>query len=229
MAYIFELAAILKVRCLMIKWIKRIAVTLIILIVVFLLVASWFLKEAFGPKHKTVTIQLNRDSFLKCREAYNADMAAVFYDVDFTLINKGNDTTDLGSATFLVHNWKKNIRLYNVADWFILPVKDMSHSKLLIKNKRLDITADTVLSPLELRYDSVWSKIYDDIPAWVYSGSSKVDTIIGRKLLVTYEYRIGLYEPFKFFSQTIEYEIDTLNGRLKTRRAFERSERKNGS
>src|SRR4051812_14010023 len=101
----------------MIKWIKRVAITLLILIVVFLLAGIRIFKEAFGPKQKTVTIQVARDSFLKCRETYNADMAAVFYDVDFKLINKGNDTTDLGSATFLVDNWKKNIRLYNIADW----------------------------------------------------------------------------------------------------------------
>ena len=80
-----------------------------------------------------------------------------------------------------------------------------------------------------MRYDNLWEKKYDEIPAWVYSGSSKLDTIINDRFFITYEYRIGLYPPFKFYKQTIEYYLDTATGKLKTINIFERKEMNNGS
>ena len=84
----------------MIKWIPRILLGIIILVVLFLIGANWILREAFGPKTKTVEIKLDSDGTLICNETYNADMAAVFYDVDFKLETTDNEYFELGSGSF---------------------------------------------------------------------------------------------------------------------------------
>ena len=79
---------------------------------------------------------------------------------------------------------------------------------------------------MDLRYDSLWKSKYKDIPSWTYGGSSKIDILNKDKLAVTYDYRIGDYEPFKFYSQTLEYNIDFKTGNIKTVKVAERKERK---
>lgn len=189
----------------------------------------WIIKEAFGPKYKTVTIKLDEENSLVCKQTYSADMAAVFYDVDFMLKNKNEETINLGTASFPTENWKETIRFYYIHNWNILFANGHSYSKLLMANQLLNKQKDTVFSPLELRYDSLWKLTYDDIPSWPYSGSSNIDTIIGDKLQVSYQYRIGDYPPFKFYSQTVEYTLDTITGNITTNKVLERTKKKNGS
>ena len=82
-----------------------------------------------------------------------------------------------------------------------------------------------MMSPQNLRYDVIWKAQTNDIPAWSYYGSSNLDTIYNNKIVVTYEYRIDDHEPFKFYSRSIEYEIDTLSGILLTKKVFDRKEK----
>lgn len=206
----------------MTKCIKIIFITTLVLVGGILICSKWILREAFGPKLRTVEIKIDDKRTLKCNETYNADMAAVFYDVDFTLEDKSNKTVKLGRGSFAHEHWAKDIHLYTVANWFVLPISDYSYAKILLTNKFSNHNRDTVLSPIDLRYDSLWKAIYNEMPDWAYSGTSKVDSVANNKFYVTYEYRIGNNPPFKFYSQTIEYRLDTEKANLITTKVFER-------
>lgn len=211
----------------MTKWIKIIGITVLVLVGGLFICSKWILREAFGPKYRTVEIIIDDHRTLKCNETYNADMAAVFYDVDFTLEDKSDRTLKLGRASFGDEHWAKDIRLHTIADWHVLPVSEYSYAKILLTNKFSNHKKDTILSPLDLRYDSIWKMTYDEIPAWSYGGTSKVDSVTNDNFYVTYEYRIGDYAPFKFYLQTIEYRLDTEKVRLTTTKVFERHEKNN--
>ncbi len=213
----------------MTKWIKIIGITALVLLGGLFICSKWILKEAFGPKYRTVEIKLDDNRTLKCSETYNADMAAVFYDVDFTLEDKTNKTLKLGGGSYADEHWAKDIHLHSIGDWVVLPVTEISYAKILMTNKLSTQNKDTILSPLDLRYDSIWKVTYDEIPAWTYSGISKVDSITNDRFYITYEYRIGDYPPFKFYKQTIEYRLDTATANLTTIKVFERHEKDSGS
>ena len=183
------------------------------------------IKDAFGPNSKNIIINLSDNTALFCTETYNADMHSVTYDVDFNLIINKSDTIHLGVGSYSDTTWKNNLQLKKIGRLYILPVKVYSYTKLLITSIDQSKKADTILSPQNLRYDSKWKSQTNDIPAWVYTGSSQLDSIRLNKLLVTYEYRIGDYEPWKFYTQTVEHEIDTLSGKLLTQKIFERHEK----
>jgi hypothetical protein len=195
---------------------------LILLIAGLLFGANWFLKEAFGPKYKKIEIELNNERTLICDETYNAAFAAVFYDVNFLLVENNKDTLKFGRATFSNENWQKNIKFIEFENWLILQIDQGTYSKILMNNRDLKIHKDKEFSPLELRDDKMWESKYKDIPAWVYTGKSIIDSIVENKLYVEYEYRIGLYEPFEFYNQTVEYEINVENGEFMTKKIFER-------
>ena len=211
----------------MTKWIKIIVISALVLVGGLFICLKWILREAFGPKNRTVEIRIDDNRTLKCNETYNADIAAVFYDVHFTLEDKSYKALKLGSGSFADEHWAKDIHLYTVADWLVLPVSEYSYAKILLTNKFSTQNRDTILSPLDLRYDSLWKATYDDIPAWSYSGTSKVDSVTNDKFYITYEYRIGDYAPTKFYLQTIEYRLDTEKVRLTTTKVFERHEKNN--
>ena len=213
----------------MTNWLKRIGIALLILIILIIIGSILIIKIVFGPQHKNFTIKINEETILKCRQTYTADMTAVFYDVDFSLMTKNKTTVDLGSATFPTEDWKKDIRLYQIDNWEVLSANGFSFSKLLLANQLLKNQQDTIFSPQELRYDSLWKTSNYDIPSWPYSGTSNIDTIIGKTINVSYEYRIGDYPPFKFYTQKLEYSLDTITGHLRTTKVFERLEKKNGS
>ena len=211
----------------MVKWIKRIGIVLVILVVVLFIGVSWIFREAFGPKYRTVRIKLDNERILVGNETYNADLAAVFYDVNFTMETKETGIYKLGWGTFSDEHWDKSIDLYDIANWIVLPIRG-NPLKILLTEKTTKVNIDTIFNPVDLRYDSLWKKKYDEIPDWVYRGSSKLDSIINDRFFITYEYRIGMYPPLKFYKQTIEYYLDTTMGELKTKNIFERQEMNNG-
>ena len=210
------------------KWIIRIGIVLGILVVVLFIGVSWMFREAFAPKYRTVRIKLDEERVLVGNETYNADFAAVFYDVNFSLETKETGTYKLGRGTFSDEHWDKNLELYNIANWIVLPIRN-NPLKILLTEKTTKANIDTILNPVDLRYDNLWKKKYDENPAWVYSGSSKLDTIIKDRFFITYEYRIGINPPFEFYKQTIEYYLDTTTGKLKTMNISERQVINNGS
>ena len=213
----------------MIKWIKRIFLILLISSFGLALIFIILFKLAFGPVKSTKHISVEGNNILMCKETYEADMATEFYDVQFSLKNKNGSTFDIGTATFYNKEWEKNIHLYILGNWYILPVKEENYSKILLANKFKSLKIDTIFSPLNLRYDSLWKVVYKDIPSEFNYGSSITDTLIGNILTITYSYRIGDYSPFKFYNQSVEYLIDTTKGTLITTRIFDRKERLNGS
>lgn len=205
--------------------IKRMVIVLVILIAILFIAFRFLMKEAFGPKYRQVNIILDNGATLIGKETYNADLAAVFYDVDFELKTNNSEVYKLGSGTFIDENWSKRIRIYEIANWMILPVQNGSYLKILLTNKLSRLNIDTILSPQNLRFDKLWKDKYEEIPAWVYTGSSSIDSVVGDKLYVTYEYRIGDYEPYKFYFHPIEHKIDTMTGGINTATIFERKEK----
>lgn len=197
----------------------------LVLLVVLAVAFMWIIKSAFGPSHKTVSIDLGSGKTLVGEETYNADFAAVFYDVDLKLVTRNLDTFKFGRATFHDENWHRNLRLDTVGNWFALPVKESSYSKLLLANRITKESRDTVFSPLELRYDSLWRAIHDEIPVYLYTGTSTIDSIKLNNIFVTYDYRIGYSEPFTFFVQSVEYVLDPTSGKVITKKVFERKEK----
>ena len=107
----------------MVKWIIRIGIVLVILVLVFFIGVSWMFREAFGPKYRTVRIKLDNERILVGNETYSADFAAIFYDVNFTLETKETGTYKLGWGTFSDEHWDKNINLYDIANWIVLPIR----------------------------------------------------------------------------------------------------------
>lgn len=206
------------------KWIKRIFLTLVFLVFVLIIAFAILFKLAFGPSTNTKNIDIGNNKILVCKETYSSDMAAEFYDVDFSLKNKNGSETKLGAGNYFNKEWHKNIHFYSIGDWYILPVSDYNYSKIIMVNSKRHLNKDTILSPLNLRYNNSWKAMDDDIPSGSDGGSSSVDTLTENKLLVTYEYRIGEEAPFKFYKQKIKYLIDTNQGILITQTVLDRTE-----
>lgn len=182
----------------------------------------WVLTEAFGSKTREVIIELENGRKLICKETHSADLAAVFYDVDFKLKDKNENPVYLGRSTFSNENWSKDIKLNEVGDWILLPVEEWRCAKVLMLQRQTKMTRDTIFSPVDLRYDSIWRYKYDEIPSAFYRGSSGVDAIADNKFHIIYEYRVGDKEPFKFYRQTIVHEMDLTTGAFETKWIFER-------
>ncbi len=201
------------------KGIIRILTTLGFLTILIVFGGYWFLRQAFGPLERTVEIEISNSQTLICQEIYNADFAAVFYDVDFKLIDN-EQTFDLGAATFSKDSWDKDLKLYSIGDWYVLPTKDNSYLKILTTNRKNGIHKDTVLSPHDLKSDEFWKSKNKEFPAWIYTGSSELDFIDRDEMTVVFEYRLGDYEPFTFVRQKIKYQLDNNNGDLLTTKIF---------
>lgn len=171
------------------------------------------LRLAFGPIQRTIEINLSNNQKLNCKETYNGDFAGEFYDVDFSLIDN-DEVFEMGRATFSKGDWDKQIKLYSMGDWYILPVKDLSYLKLLAINARSKLKTDTVLSPHDLRLDTNWKAQNKDVPAWNFTGDSELTSLEEGELPVEFGYRIGNGEQFRHVRQQIRYNFDTISGNL---------------
>lgn len=198
---------------------------MVIVTIGLLIGAKWVLTEAFGSKYREVEIPISTDKKIIGKETYNADFAAVFYDVELILINE-KDTTKLGRTTFNREDWKRNLELIEIGKWTLLLIKNNTYFQVLGANKKSDQTIDTTFSPLELKYDCLWKEENREIPAWTYTGNSKVDSVQENRFYVTFNYRIGLYEPFEFYDQTILYTLNQNTGYFETTKVFEPKNKK---
>ena len=205
------------------KWTIKILTTIGVLTIVVGLGGYWILRQAFGPLEKTVEIELSDNQTLTCKEIYNADFAAAFYEVDFKLVDN-KQTFELGGATFPKDNWDKQLKLYSIGDWYVLPARDNSYLKILTANKKSGVHKDTVLSPHDLKSDKFWKTKNKEFPAWVYTGSSELNSIDKDEITVEFEYRLGDYEPLTFIRQKIKYKLDKNNGDLLTKDIFDREQ-----
>ncbi len=147
----------------MIKWFKKIGNVLIVLVIGFSIITYWIYREVFGLKYRTVQIKIDNKRTLIGKETYNADLAAVFYDVDFTLVTKNLGEYKLGSASFSDEHWDKDIKLFDIFSWTILPLKVGSYSKVLLLNKVTKTNKDTIFSPQNLRFDSLWLQCLENL------------------------------------------------------------------
>ena len=204
------------------KRLKAIAIPLVITFVL-LISMQWIIREVFGPKQRTVKIPVDHHRTLVGKETFKADMADIFYDVDFRLEQKGSKAIELGYASFKNNDWDKHIQPRTSGNWLIIPVRYGNYSKLFLANPLNGECRDTLFSPLLLQEDSLWDINHDDVPDWVYEGSSQVDSINSNHIFVSYEYRVGINLPFQFFEQTIEYEMDSATATITTVRLFDRT------
>ncbi len=203
---------------------KTIKILLIIVISLtgLLLFVNYIYRQAFGPTSRTLEIELKDKMVLSCVETYSADFAAVFYDVDFTLLEGDKRKTYIGSASFSNQEWTNSINLKKIGNWIILPVKQMSNAKLLMIDLKSKNRIDTTFSTQQLRNDKLWKEKYKDIPDWSYDGETYVDSIVGNRIYVNYHYRITRHEKFEFYNQTFEYTFDTRTGKIMTKELLER-------
>lgn len=204
----------------MTKWIVRILVTLVALAILAVVGIKWFLVQAFGPRERTVEIDLSDTQTLICKETYNADMHAVFYGVDFTL-RDNHQSFELGSATFMKDNWQNGIKLYSLDEWYVLPVEDQAFVKILLRHKKNEIRKDTILRPRHLRRDNTWKIKNDRLPSDIYTGRSELSSVDSEGITVAFEYRLGDFEPFVHIRQKVKYELDDSTGNLVTREVFD--------
>jgi len=110
-------------------------IILIVFIIITCLIIAFFLiiREAFGPKHRTVKIQIDNNTILICEETYNGDFAGEFYDIDLFLKSDNHETINIGSTTFYDANWEDNFPKYRMGKWLVLPFDD-NYCKIIFVN-----------------------------------------------------------------------------------------------
>lgn len=186
----------------------------------FLILAVWFvppflIKSAFGPNEKTLELGGIDEGRLIGEQIYSADLAAVFYRVEFKLINEYQDTLILGKATFSDDNWQGYLKIIKIGGWIILIVNDDGYSKLLMNNWEKDQNKEIVFSPFDLKKDTLWHSKNIDLLAQGHHVSSRVDSVVGNKIYVYYAYGSGIKEPDSTNGELVEYELDTESAKLK--------------
>lgn len=154
------------------------------------------------------------------RERYDADLAAVFYDVNFYLVTSDADTLDLGNGRYHENDWTNQIKVLKIGEWHCISTHDSSHAKIGLARKHAP-PASFTFSPLDLRDDMVWRASNTEIPAWVYSGSSVIDSIVSDRIYVEYRYRLGLEQPYEYKKQRMVYRFDTNNQELITEMVYQ--------
>lgn len=196
------------------KWIIGILATIFTLLIIIVVGGFWFFRQAFGPLERTIEIPLTDSKTLVCNEVYNADFAAVFYDVDFKLNDKGK-IINLGQATFQNDQWDKLVKLDSIHNCYILSFYKDSYLRLLIHNRVTTLNVDTTLLPLYLKRDKTWRSDNREIEMRrITSVNSKLEEAQSTFLKVNFEF---LIEDSIRFRQSIIYELDSLTGRLKTK------------
>ncbi len=185
----------------------------------------WVAKSAFGTQHtRTVALEFPSGLPLLCHEYHSADLAAVFYTVKFAVDGADQKEIHLGQATFHDQDWASRIMLLEYDGWYVVAANEQYGSKVIMYNAEINQTKDTVLSPLNLRSDSLWKQTSD--PLSIHNtGTASVDSIVGGLFYVSYAYRIGHDDPFEFYTQTIAHQFDLETGLFDTRRIFDRIEK----
>tara|TARA_B110000211_G_scaffold229393_1_gene287097 strand:+ start:643 stop:1260 length:618 start_codon:yes stop_codon:yes gene_type:complete len=182
-------------------------ITLIIIIVgVFCMV-----RTAFGPTFRTVKID-NPVGQLICEEEYNADMAAVFYDVDFKLENGEKQIIDLGKLYFQKEDWIKEFELKENENWYYLSSNNSNIYDLILTDKISEENFSFDMKSNQPENKELWKteKYTIGLP---YSTNFRIDSLKQNSLYVKYEYRNNEnYNLIK--NQSVEFKIDKLNKSL---------------
>lgn len=184
----------------------------LIILIILIIGFFWMIKTAFGPTYRTVEIE-NSLGKLICEEEYNADMAAVFYDVEFKLKSKDERLINLGKLFFQREDWQTEFELKENDNWYYLTSNQSNIYDLVLTNK---ITQENFSFDLESSHPknkSLW-KTEKNIIGLPYSTNITIDSIKQDTIFVTYEYRnYGKSNLIK--NQTVEFQIDEINKSLK--------------
>lgn len=182
-------------------------ISLIIIIIGFF----WLVKTAFGPTFKTVEIN-NPVGKLICEEEYNADLAGVFYDVDFKLETKVKQQINLGKLYFQKEDWQTEFELKENENWYYLSSNKSGIYDLILTDKISQENLSFNLQSSQPKNKELWKteKYTIGLP---YSTTFIIDSLKQNLLYIKYEYRNN--ENSKLIKkQTVEFKIDELNKSL---------------
>ncbi|MEM6767877.1 MAG: hypothetical protein AAF655_23285 [Bacteroidota bacterium] len=198
---------------------KKVVTTILLFFTLLIIILAILLHFAFRPIKSSVTIELDKETSLYCEESLESDFHNATYYVDFTL--KENDKSIyLGWGEFTSEDWPNQIVFRQIENWSILAVKDWGNLKILMVESSKAIRKDTLFMPNNLRYDDFWNADHKEIPIEYY-GASRLDSVSKGNFFINYEYRVGNIEPFRFYSQRVEYSLNLEIGEFETKKVFD--------
>ncbi len=184
-----------------------------VLIVIGLLFgAKWFLKEAFGTTYRTVEID-NPVGKLICMEKYNADLAEVFFDVEFKLETKEEKLIDIGKLNFRIEDWQTEFELKENENWYYLSSNNSRTYDLILTDK---ISQENLFFSLNANQpkNKNLSKTEKHSISYQYSAFFTIDSIKQDLLYVEYEYKND-QNSYYTKKQKVEFRIEKLKKSLK--------------
>ncbi|WP_446050114.1 hypothetical protein [Zobellia laminariae] len=183
----------------------------LIIVIIIIIGLFWMIKTAFGPTVRTIEID-NPVGKLICEEEYNADMAAVFYDVDFKLETAEKELIDLGKLYFQREDWQTEFELKENEDWYYLSSNQSSIHDLILTDKISQENLFFDLISNQPKNKGLW-KTEKYIIGLPYSTAFIIDSVKQDLLYIKYEYQSN--ENSKLIKrQTVEFKIDKLNKAL---------------
>ena len=186
---------------------KGCGIALIILIII-VIGFIWTVKTAFSPSFRTVEID-NPIGKLICEEEYNADMAAVFYDVDFKLETKDKQPIYLGKLFFQREDWQSQFELKENESWYYLSSNQSNIYDLVLTDKISQENLSFDLKSSQPKNSNLWKTEKNTI-GLPYSTTFIIDSIKQDLLFIKYEYQNN--ENSKLIkNQTVEFKIDEFN------------------
>ena len=189
---------------------KGCGIALIILIII-IIGFFWMIKTAFGQTFRTVEID-NQFGKLLCKEEYNADMAGVFYDVDFKLETKEKQLINLGKLYFQREDWQTEFELKQNENWFYLSSNQSNIYNLVLTDKISQESLHFNLQSSQPKNKELW-KTENYTIGLPYSTTFVIDSIKQDLLYIKYEYRNNENSNL-IKTQTVEFKIDELNKSL---------------
>ncbi len=184
---------------------------LVLLIVGLILGAKWYLKEAFGPTYRIVEIDSSIGKLI-CEEEYNADMAAVFYDVDFKLETKDKQPIYLGKLFFQREDWQSQFDLKENEKWYYLSSNKSNIYDLVLTDKISQENLSFDLKSSQPKNNKLWKTQKNTIGLPYYT-TFIIDSIKQDLLYIKYEYQ-NIENPNLIKNQTVEFKIDEYNKSL---------------
>jgi hypothetical protein len=189
---------------------KGCGITLIILIII-IIGFFWMFRTAFGPTFRTVKID-NPVGKLICEEEYNADMAAVFYDVDFKLETGEKQIIDLGKLYFQKEDWQTEFDLKENENWYYLSSNHSNIYDLVLTDKISQENFSFDMKSSQPENKELWKTEKYSI-GFPYSTNFTIDSIKQNSLYVKYEYRNNKNSKL-IKNQSVEFKIDKFNKSL---------------
>ncbi|WP_299064277.1 hypothetical protein [uncultured Polaribacter sp.] len=192
-----------------------ILITVIVLISIFLFVIKSFfssIETSFGPTFRTIEIE-NPLGKIICIEEYNADLADVFYDIEFNLETSDNNIINLGKLYFQgEENWQNEFELKESENWYYLSSNESNIYDLILINKASKENFSLNLKRSQPKNNELWKnrKYSVELP---YLTTFTIDSIIEKTLYIKYEYQ-NRENTELTKEQTVEFKFHDLNKNL---------------